>query len=71
MWGGEPWQPGDLEGEPHLRDLICIVPWVPYRSPLDWSQSRRLHPLAWPSIPWAQDPREGGVVSEKDSRPLL
>lgn len=50
--GAEPWQPGDLEGEPHLRSLTCTVPWVAlYRSSRDWSQSRLLHPSAWPSIP--------------------
>lgn len=26
--GGEPCQPGELEGEPHLRGLICILPWA-------------------------------------------
>lgn len=27
-WEGEPCQPGDLEGEPHLLRLICIPPWA-------------------------------------------
>lgn len=78
-WGlgvvGEPCQPRDLEGEPHLLGPICMLPAPPPRTPIDWwslgwSQPKQLCPLACPSNHWAQDPREGGA-SEKDSRPLL
>lgn len=56
-WGlgvvGEPCQPRDLEGEPHLLGLICMLPAPPPRTLIGVSPSSSVH---WP-VPAITGPR--------------